>query len=298
MLIQSVLDVRDPSAVPKPADLPTAFDRSILVLTPARALKFTATTRERHTLWITALSFLAQSNSSHTLPAQMPRAPADPTPPIPALYAPTPSSFGRATVRDSVHVAQARRRPELLQSASHPTTATTTRGSNDIDEDEGAAFPTIPRLYISTTRHQRKRSNTGTSIASPRLPLPQQLRSFSSSALTSSNTSRLQASSSSNTSRFHAPSSSSNSNKHGPGGSSLASPVNANFFEAIGTVRMEAFVDPNVRDGVLYVPAPPPTESGVGRRRRGDSAVEREKEKERRRGWVCDENGLDPFKGF
>jgi hypothetical protein len=76
----------------------------------------------------------------------------------------------------------------------------------------------------------------------------------------------------------------------------MASPDRPNFFEAVGTVRMEAFVDPNVRNGVLYVPAPPP--HGGGKRRRGDSNMSQSTVDKRRAGYVFDENGLDPFKGF
>ncbi|KFY08583.1 hypothetical protein V492_06101, partial [Pseudogymnoascus sp. VKM F-4246] len=57
LTIQSVLDVKDDNAAPKGVN--NIFNRSILILTPARALKFTATSRERHYIWLTALSFLA-----------------------------------------------------------------------------------------------------------------------------------------------------------------------------------------------------------------------------------------------
>jgi len=77
----------------------------------------------------------------------------------------------------------------------------------------------------------------------------------------------------------------------------------------VGTVRMEAFVDPSVRDGVLYVPAPapPPPSTALsgqgplgpgGWRRRGDSNLSQSTVDKRRAGYVFDENGLDPFKGF
>lgn len=70
-----------------------------------------------------------------------------------------------------------------------------------------------------------------------------------------------------------------------------------NFFEAVGTVRMEAFVDPNVRDGVLYVPAPPPVIGAPRRPRRGSNLSQSTVDK-RRAGYVFDEDGMDPFKGF
>lgn len=58
--IQSVLDVRDDNLAPKGTG--ALFNRSILILTPARALKFTALSAERHYMWLTALSFLAHSS--------------------------------------------------------------------------------------------------------------------------------------------------------------------------------------------------------------------------------------------
>ncbi|KHJ34735.1 putative nuclear migration protein [Erysiphe necator] len=58
IIVQTVLDVKDENPAPKGVNL---FHRSILILSPARALKFTATTMERHFNWLMALSFLAHS---------------------------------------------------------------------------------------------------------------------------------------------------------------------------------------------------------------------------------------------
>ncbi|KOS21460.1 Anucleate primary sterigmata protein A [Escovopsis weberi] len=63
LIIQSVLDVKDDNPPPRGA---TLFNRSILILTPQRALKFTASTSERHYLWLTALSFLSHSSQPGT----------------------------------------------------------------------------------------------------------------------------------------------------------------------------------------------------------------------------------------
>src|SRR6266511_3800393 len=60
--IQSVLDVKDDNPLPKGATPTPRFNRSILILTPQRALKFTAMTQERHYVWLTALSFLSHSS--------------------------------------------------------------------------------------------------------------------------------------------------------------------------------------------------------------------------------------------
>lgn len=73
MAVQSVLDVHDDNPLPKestskrrgphstPSPVEPHFNRSILILTPSRAIKFTALTKERHYIWLTALSFLAHS---------------------------------------------------------------------------------------------------------------------------------------------------------------------------------------------------------------------------------------------
>lgn len=55
-------------------------------------------------------------------------------------------------------------------------------------------------------------------------------------------------------------------------------------------------MDPNVRDGVLYVPAPPP--GPQARRLRGDSNFSQNTHDKRRLGYVFDEFGHDPFKNF
>ncbi|KAK5129169.1 hypothetical protein LTR08_003789 [Meristemomyces frigidus] len=304
LAIQSTLDVHDSTVIPKGAELSSAFGRSILVLTPQRALKFTTISQDRHALWMTALMFLAHSGG---LPAQFPpevpqmstkRHPPPPPPPmldsVPIKRQRSPS-FGRATIRDSVRLAQGRR-PALHKRATQPVVSERTAMKDDasISQDQGADFPAVPRLYSGTTRHQRKRSNT-----SPRLPAPlSNLRSFSSGAITSSGSSRLQPGSingSSLRTDFR-----SSSTKSGSRRDSLTSPDHPNFFEAVGTVRMEAFVDPNLRNGVLYVPAapPPPGAPRGARPRRGDSNLSTSTFDKRRAGYVFDENGVDPFKGF
>ncbi|KAF2773662.1 hypothetical protein EJ03DRAFT_347634 [Teratosphaeria nubilosa] len=295
--IQSVIDVQDDTPMPKGAELEGAFNRSILILTPQRALKFTAINQDRHVMWMTALEFLAQAGR---LPAQLPQAPSRQPPPIPTTARPVAErgrspSFGRATIRDSVRLAKGRR-PSYHPRNEQQSAGGSIADSNEagVQPDNAADFPAVPRLYISTARHQRKRSHTA-----PRLPPPlSNFRSFSSSAITSSNTGRLHPAS--NASVMTDPrSSTSNKSWSRTGSGSIASPDRPSFFEAVGTVRMEAFVDPNVRDGVLYLPAPPPNgHSGVSRRRRGDGNFSISTTDKRRAGYVCDDNGVDPFQGF
>lgn len=105
--IQSVLDVKDDNAPPKGAS--QIFNRSILILTPQRALKFTATTAERHYLWLTALSFLAHSHQA--IPEILPLSPA-PAPKSASAVAPPPAEYvdvprhktKRGGIRDSIRL--------------------------------------------------------------------------------------------------------------------------------------------------------------------------------------------------
>jgi hypothetical protein len=116
-VIQSVLDVADETPLSKRPELPTAFHRSILILTPSRALKFTAVNAERHALWMNALSFLAESDR-----VQLPELPPL-MPPVPDEYSKSQvkrqrsPSFGRSHLRDSVNLAKGRQ-PSLLRSVS------------------------------------------------------------------------------------------------------------------------------------------------------------------------------------
>lgn len=317
VVIQSVIDVADETALPKRPELTSAFHRSILVLTPSRALKFTAVNAERHALWMNALCFLAESDR-----VQLPQLPQ--VPPIPDQYQKSAvskrqrsPSFGRSHLRDSVHLAKGRQ-PSLLRSIS----AQDAGGADVADiaraepEDQGADFPCIPRLYSSTNRHHRKRSNT--TSASPRLAPPfSGLRSFSSTAIpsTSSSSGRFNYGASS---RHNAPtvttaSASSQSDSRRPSVNGLNSPDQFNFFDAMGSsagtsgVRMQAFVDPAIKNGVLYVPpppmpsAPPPSVPGhqsPRKRGRGGSIMSNASHDQRRAGYVFDDDGMDPFRGF
>lgn len=308
MIIQAVIDVKDDTPLPRKPELENAYHRSILVLTPARALKFTATTAERHRMWMNALSFLAESTQNQTSIPQavaVPQAPsrAPPPPPIPGRTRRASPSFGRANVRDSVRLAKGKDgEARILNSAldSHPV------GQLEVQQDEGADFPAIPRLYSGTSKHQRKRSNT-----SPRLPPLSSFRNFSTGGVQSATTNGHTSNHFPNIRPGVMPNKLSTSSYSGSRSASVASPdphAAPNFFEATGTVRMEAFVDPNVKNGVLYLPAPPSTmlghEGGLTnglpprRRQRGDSSLSATTVDKRRAGYVFDENGMDPFKGF
>ena len=254
-MIQSVLDVKDDTPLPKNASSQSAFDRSVLILTPQRALKFTAVSRERHYIWLTALSFLTtQGMEDLSSP-----------PPLPQQeYQPPPSqegnsSFRRAPVRDSIRIAKARSRPSLgAHSFSSPIGEVEKQilqntpmawADRDVDSEDAAEPPQVPR----TAMHARKRSSTG-----PR-PVPlSSLHSYpahgngtvSSSSLQGPTSrdkydrfmpsSRGASASGPSTTDITMTHSTSNTNRDSYIGPSPVVPDN--FFDPAGTMRMEAFV--------------------------------------------------------
>lgn len=241
MVIQSVLDVRDDTPLPKNHGIAEPFYRSILILTPARALKFTAMSRDRHYTWLTALSFLA--HSPLLTPGMALQPPEEPEPEINHDRAP---SLRRSRVHDSIRIAKDKARPQpgarlntvprasptihewsaapapSIAAAPAPSVpaAPTMPITNDLDADDDAAeAPTVPRFA-----HGRKRSATG-----PRLPSsirnPSTYRDVISPSLPSATSSDFVMNS------VHS------------GRSSEVSGNRFNFFDDGGTVRMQAFVD-------------------------------------------------------
>jgi hypothetical protein len=158
--------------MPKGASPASQFNRSILVLTPERALKFTATTRERHYVWLTALSFLSHSPLSFGDLAALPPIPQEPAkPPTPTLA----GSLRKRTIRDSILMTKglARTGPRSFTADAVMqglTSYNNTDFAAEYDPISDAAFPpSIPRF----SHHTRQRSNTA-----PRAP-PSSFRSFS-----------------------------------------------------------------------------------------------------------------------
>ncbi|CRK30703.1 hypothetical protein BN1708_018538, partial [Verticillium longisporum] len=97
LTIQSVLDVKDDNPTPKGGA--TLFNRSILILTPQRALKFTAVSADRHYIWLTALSFLAHSQQA--VP-EIITAPPPPKTVLPDFEMPQPKR--KTGIRDSIRL--------------------------------------------------------------------------------------------------------------------------------------------------------------------------------------------------
>ncbi|KAJ6261150.1 hypothetical protein Dda_3816 [Drechslerella dactyloides] len=264
LLIQSVLDVKDDTIPPRGINL---YNRSILILTPARALKFTAATQERHYIWLMALSFLAHSSQSPGNALTLP----------PAL----PFEYEQLTQRSDVGEGKGKEpstaasfmsggeseyydtRPNFQNpfsangsfangsfttshsyaysngDESYAASRRTNRYGSIVSDDSAADYPVI-------RRHARKRSNT-VYPGNARMPPP---RNFTSP--TFSGFSGTHRPSDSITSDFNCNIPMYNADKNGApsygGANSVrgdnASTTGSNFFDAIptGTMRMEAFI--------------------------------------------------------
>lgn len=245
--IQSVLDVKDDTPMPKGSSPQNQFNRSILILTPQRALKFTAMSVERHYIWLTALSFLSHSaigaNDLATLPPVPQQSDFVPPPPPPA-------ALRRNPIRDSIRVAKSKPRstPNNNRTFTAHANPAPDLPSGEADGSqpiaEAASPPNVPR-------HARKRSNTA-----PRAP-PSAFRSFSNHTSNQNSNHAPKPSTYSATtngsSDIYAPSSSVGAQGVQSGQSSFSRRTSEasgpssvgmnNFFDAVGTVRMEAFID-------------------------------------------------------
>jgi hypothetical protein len=268
--IQSVLDVKDDNPAPK--GIPPLFNRSILILTPARALKFTAVSPERHYIWLTALSFLA--HSSQAVPEVVAAPLPIPKATIPDFEIPRQTNrLRRNGIRDSIRVAKGK----TAAARSGPTSVhSSQQGEPSIRETESfysahvepaADPPVVPRFpdrdrgdrghQAPPSAHARKRSNTG-----GRIPPPLSFRGFSGPAgpmssghAPTSSTAGLsvgttgssdiyQSQASSSVAGYNRMSVSGQSSIRTSEASSRPGAVVNNFFDAVGTMRMEAFISP------------------------------------------------------
>ena len=230
--------------MPKNAGVHSNFGRSILILTPQRALKVTAPSRERHHVWLTALSFLSHSTLAMDDLAAVP--------PIPLAEHQLPSSQnthgGRRSPRDSIRVAKSKERPNMqARNYTAPIGASANKvelescvynKTNDSVSD-AAEPPQIPRV----SAHTRKRSNTGPrpSLQSAFHSFPTHIGLSSSHGVKNATTRDIVMSVSRG---FHGSSNDVSSTRH-QSETAIAppEPIRNDFFDAVGTVRMEAFVD-------------------------------------------------------
>lgn len=347
-----MLDVKDDN--PPPKGVQSVFNRSILILTPQRALKFTAVNAERHYLWLTSLSFLAHSQQDvPDIPAPAPKQ-------IPEFEftasPPQEPRTRRPRIRDSIRLAKSHNptfnrmnRPtgglDTTMSSQHP-------GMNHIAGDrnispmpsipdvpqslvpgyrsppppagtesvasgysypsnssqnkqherdlslEVAEPPQIPR-FSSRDRvaapapgvHGRKRSNTGGHV-----PPPLSFRGFSGgSPPTVHHAPTNSQSTGTGSSDYYSGARTADAlSVSGWGAQSTVSGrtseasnrMSGNFFEAIGTVRMEAFISPLAysryeSDGQLNYPDP--MEDSRFRARRRSKEIRRKKSRSRSR---------------
>ncbi|KAJ5151014.1 uncharacterized protein N7482_010266 [Penicillium canariense] len=234
--IQSVLDVKDDNPIPKGAGTSPPFHRSILVLTPQRALKFTALTIERHYVWLTALSFLSHSSTGLQDLAALPPAPQEE-----ASY-PSQATLRRNPIRDSIRVAKGRPRPIPKGKHSLPSAPVPELPPTHLD-NMAADAPHVPR-FSSHNTHTRKRSNTA-----PRPPALHAIRSFSSQGTMPSVHSGTTGSSEPYFSPVPPPalptgvgSGRSSISRMSEASGRTTNTAASNMFD-VGTVRMEAFID-------------------------------------------------------
>lgn len=317
VLIQSVLDVKDDTPMPKGAGQ-AIFNRSILILTPARALKFTAPSRERHYVWLTALSFLSHSADSNdgllALPPPMPfeyeqvdrrqqqqqhqhqHSPAPP--PIPPSAPAKLSTF--SGTRDSVRLAKGKGK------ASSPA-GTNGFGSRNASgsglgapreslETLSAEPPSIPRFPGTSRRRSNsnmRRPQTSTTSHGYERNYERSLASYATSNAGSTNRDS-----------FYGVggiglTSASSSIAHGVSGNGMAGGWEAG---PMGTVRMEAFVDRRPRyefDEADEASSSRPSSYRLRRDRRSS----RNESYWGRGGFYGDDDddffrGDDPFRGF
>ncbi|KAG5656386.1 hypothetical protein KAF25_004662 [Fusarium avenaceum] len=272
LTIQSVLDVKDDN--PPPKGVTSVFNRSILILTPQRALKFTAESPERHYIWLTALSFLAHSSQAIPENISVPRIQQTP---LPQFEAPQPK-LKRGGIRDSIRLAKGRTLahragppsvPSIPSIPSVPSVPSSQIGDHAPvaesvggfsgthsreDSRDAAEPPFIPRFHDRNQNqnqamvHGRKRSNTGGHV-----PPPLSFRGFSGPAVgvghhQSTNSNAGNSTGTAGSSDIYQSQASSNGtwamSQTTSQRTSEASSRPGNFFDAIGTVRMEAFISP------------------------------------------------------
>ncbi len=215
-------------------------------------------------------------------------------PPLPPPMEEQPLPFQGATLRrsrvqDSVRLAKGKANPVMARYASQAESSTLITGF-DKPISEGASPPSIPRGPY----HGRKRSSTGPSAPPPTVPF----RSFSHQHVPS-----VYSNGSSDMYSAAAPPSVPSSIYNPNTGiissrtSEASNSARQHFFDTMGTVRMEAFIDNALGDpkpAGAHVPR-----TRVGRRRGSSQWSSSTRDPSHRLGGIFDDfDATDPFRGF
>lgn len=318
-----MLDVKDDTPLPRVSPTSANFNRSILILTPERALKFTATSEVRHYIWLTALSFLSHPTQGiEDLAVPEPISQPEHRQHRPPLQEYAGNGVRRSQARDSIGLAKARSRPSIgAHSVSAPTVETERFSVSQLQmpwddllerpSEDAAEPPLVPRL----TEHSRKRSGTGS-----RLPTGGLTGYQSHSGAVESKVS-LHGAAAPHRNGFRSRDSSGNSTRRStltrslvaenpppmPPAPSVAAPVRNDFFDAVGTIRMEAFIDNGQGTGAAAATATAKTPSKPSKVRKKTSKTKEHKKDMRYWGVPEQPPGAagasrwrrdDPFRGF
>jgi len=270
-----------------------------MVLTPARALKLTAPSRESHYHWLMALSFLANPTG---MPPQVARVPEL------EIYAAqdrvAQQPITNPVIEKSINKAQVRNfsdppktlslKASLSSMVTHKEHDTQSLFSRQDSFDQPQMRP-----LESYNRHSRKRSNTGPSRFNPSIRSSRSIASIVSPALSSTTFPRSRRGS------LAVPVT--NESMRPDTGMTSPRPGTAADQEP-GTVRMTAFVDTVYRESALHAPLPPPAPSSASSksvshvpvmRPRRNSQLSTTTMEKRRSGRVFDDDeGGGLFRGF
>lgn len=236
--IHSVLDVKDDTPINRSAASHTVYDRSILILTPQRALKFTALSADRHYLWLKALSFLVHSSMDQPAVQLLPTMSLQDDD---NMIRHSGSSLRRTSVKSSLRFRNDSGHTDTGAQVKDSGTSIYLAGGLDERVSDAASPPNIPRFS-----HGRVRSNTGSRLSRPsinsrafspnqQMPLAQPVLRYGDPNAVPQKPSLFSVNDSANDSSHHT-------------SVIKGTAVAHNFFEAMPTYRMEAFVEPRMSE--------------------------------------------------
>jgi Meiotic cell cortex C-terminal pleckstrin homology len=176
-IVTGVLDVKDDAPLmtsPSGTTLSTpVHNRSIVVLTPTQAIKFTAVSRERHISWLTALNFLVHNDPADLI---IPRglSPSngswrEPMHPAPGTAGSISSSQATSLHQYLPNIPQHTFQPFPYNVTKNPLPdfapaqkeETSPLGYKYRVEDEYATPPSVPRIPTGRRFEGRERSGSG-----------------------------------------------------------------------------------------------------------------------------------------